>query len=82
MRLDKFLNAVNITKRRSLAQDMCKSGVILVNGIQSKGSKEVQINDIITLNFLESSTSYRVLQIPTLKTIPKSQKDQYVERVL
>lgn len=81
MRLDKFLNAVNITKRRSIAQDMCKSGAILLNGIQSKGSKEVRVNDIITLNFLESSTSYKVLQIPILKTIPKSQKDQYVEKV-
>ena len=78
MRLDKFLNAVNLTKRRAIAQDMCANGVVLVNGVVSKSSKEVKVNDIITLKFLESTHQYRVLQIPTLKTIPKSMKHEYV----
>ncbi|ECL3821090.1 RNA-binding S4 domain-containing protein, partial [Campylobacter jejuni] len=28
MRVDKFLNVVNITKRRAISEDMCKSGVV------------------------------------------------------
>lgn len=78
MRLDKFLNATNLTKRRAVAQDMCANGVVLVNGIPSKSAKEVKVGDIITLQFLESKHSYKVLQIPTLKTIPKNMKHEYV----
>ncbi|RDU65355.1 hypothetical protein CQA53_06155, partial [Helicobacter didelphidarum] len=78
MRLDKFLNATNITKRRAIAQDMCENNVVLVNDIISKSSKEVKIGDIITIKFLEQDKKYQVLQIPTLKTIPKNIKDQYI----
>lgn len=78
MRLDKFLNATNLVKRRAIAQDMCENGVVLVNGVQSKSAKVVKVGDIITLQFLESTHRYKVLQIPTLKTIPKSLKHEYV----
>lgn len=78
MRLDKFLNAVNLTKRRAIAQDMCANGVVLVNGIVSKSAKEIKVDDVITLKFLESTYNYRVLKIPTLKNIPKSMKNEYV----
>lgn len=81
MRLDKFLNAVNITKRRAIAQDMCNNGVVLVNNIQSKSSKEVKIGDIITINFFEQQKRYEVLKIPTLKTIPKNLKHEYVKEL-
>ena len=33
MRVDKFLNVVNITKRRAISEDMCKSGVVGINGV-------------------------------------------------
>ena len=32
LRIDKFLNAVNLTKRRAVAQDMIEEGVVLING--------------------------------------------------
>ncbi|MWV69148.1 RNA-binding S4 domain-containing protein [Helicobacter saguini] len=81
MRLDKFLNTTNITKRRAIAQDMCESNVVLVNNIISKSSKEVKIGDIITLKFLESSKKYQVLKIPTLKNVPKNMKDEYIKEL-
>ena len=81
MRLDKFLNATNLTKRRAVARDMCDSGVVLVNGVISKPSKEVRIDDLITLRFLESSATYKVLKLPMLKNIPKSQRDEYVKKL-
>lgn len=81
MRLDKFLNATNITKRRTIAQDMCESGVVFVNGNVSKSSKEVKVGDILTLKFLESQKQYEVLQIPTLKTIPKHLKHEYIREI-
>ena len=81
MRLDKFLNATNITKRRKIAQDMCDSGVVMINGVASKSAKDVRVGDIITINFLESAKRYEVLQIPTLKTIPKNLKSEYVREL-
>ncbi len=81
MRIDKFLNATNITKRRAIAQDMCDSGVVLINDKVSKSSKEVKVGDVITINFLEYKKVYEVLKIPTLKTIPKNQKHEYVHEI-
>ncbi len=46
MRVDKFLNAVNITKRRAISEDMCRSGVVGINGVIVKASKEVKVGDI------------------------------------
>ncbi len=81
MRLDKFLNSVNITKRRAIAQDMCNNGVVFVNDIQSKSSKEVKIGDTITLKFFDKQKKYEVLKIPILKTIPKNLKHEYVKEI-
>ncbi|MBT5934278.1 S4 domain-containing protein [Sulfurimonas sp.] len=81
MRIDKFLNSVNITKRRSVAQDMIANKVVLINGVVVKASKNVEIGSIVTLNYLETSKSYKVLKIPTAKSTPKSLQDEYIEEV-
>lgn len=77
MRIDKFLNSTNVLKSRKISQDMCASGVIEVNGVVAKSSKEVKVGDKITLRFLDSSKTYQVLAIPTTKTIPKAKSSQY-----
>lgn len=81
MRIDKFLNSVNITKRRSVAQDMISNGVVLINGIVAKSSKNVEVGSVITLNFLESTKKYEVLKIPTTKSTPKSLQDEYIKEI-
>ncbi|MDO8453082.1 MAG: RNA-binding S4 domain-containing protein [Sulfurimonas sp.] len=81
MRIDKFLNSVNITKRRSVAQDMISNGVVLINGVVAKASKNVEIGSIITINFLESVKKYEVLQIPTAKSTPKSLQSEYIKEL-
>lgn len=81
MRVDKFLNSVNITKRRSVSQDMIENGVVLVNGVVAKASKNVEIGSIITINYLESSKKYRVLKIPSAKSTPKSLQNEYIEEI-
>lgn len=82
MRIDKFLNSVNITKRRSVAQDMISNAVVLINGVVAKASKNVAIGNIITINFLESVKKYEVLQIPTTKSTPKSLQAEYIKELL
>ncbi len=82
MRIDKFLNAVNITKRRAVSQDMIASRVVLINDKVVKASKNVEIGDIIKILYLKGEKSYEVLQIPTTKSTPKSQQDEYVKELL
>jgi ribosomal 50S subunit-recycling heat shock protein len=79
MRVDKWLASVNVVKRRTIATDMLKSGVVLVNDIKAKASKDLKVGDKVTIEYLKGAKSYEVLQIPTTKTIPKSQKDEYVK---
>lgn len=81
MRIDKFLNSTNITKRRPVAQDMIKNGVVLINDVVAKASKNVDVGDIITINYLSGAKRYKVLQIPTTKSTPKSLQHTYVEEV-
>ena len=77
MRVDKWLSSVNLVKRRTIAQDMVKSGVVFINGVKAKPSKSVQVGDKITIEYLKGAKDFEVLQIPKTKTIPKSAKDEY-----
>lgn len=81
MRVDKFLNTVNITKRRAVSEDMCKSGVVSVNSVVAKPAKEVKIGDVITIKFLAKEARYEVLAIPETKSIPKSAQALYVKEL-
>lgn len=82
MRIDKFLNSVNITKRRAVSEDMCKNGVISINAAVAKPAKDVKIGDIITIAYLERSVKYEVLQIPETKTIPKTKQNEFVREIV
>ena len=81
MRIDKWLSAVNVVKRRTIAQDMVKSGVVYLNGVKAKPAKEVKVGDKITIEYLKGPKEFEVLQIPTTKTIPKSKKEEYVKEL-
>lgn len=81
MRIDKFLNSVNITKRRPVAQDMISNGVVLINDVVVKASKNVAVGDVVTINYLSSTKKYEVLALPTTKSTPKSLQDQYIKDV-
>ncbi len=81
MRIDKFLNSVNITKRRSVAQDMIANKVVLINGVVVKSSKNVDVGNKITINYLSESKNYEVLQLPTTKSTPKSLQHEYIKEL-
>ncbi len=81
MRIDKFLNVVNITKRRAISEDMCKSGVVSINGVVVKPAKDVKIGDKITIKFITKDVNYEVLAIPATKSIPKSSQSEYVKQI-
>ena len=81
MRIDKFLNAVNIVKRRAVADEMCKEGVVFINGKKAKSAKDVKVGDIIEIHYLSGTKKYEVLKLPETKTIPKSKKSEYVKEI-
>ena len=51
MRLDKFLKVSRLIKRRTVANEACDAGRVLVNGSVAKASVKVKIGDIIEIQF-------------------------------
>jgi ribosomal 50S subunit-recycling heat shock protein len=81
MRIDKFLNSVNLTKQRSTAKDMIEFSAVYLNGNIVKPSKDVKIGDIIELKYIESSKKYEIIEIPKTKNTPKSAKFEYIKEI-
>ena len=63
MRLDKFLKLSRIIKRRTVANDAAKSGMILINSKVAKPGDELKIGDVITTTFNDEHRSYEVLSL-------------------
>ena len=51
MRLDKFLKVSRLIKRRTVANEACDAGRVLVNGNVAKASVKVKAGDIIEIQF-------------------------------
>jgi len=66
MRLDKYLKLSRLIKRRTLAKEASLLELIYVNDVISKPSKEVKINDIITLNL-----GYKIIKVKVESLDPK-----------
>lgn len=68
MRLDKYLKVSRLIKRRTLAKEASNSERILVNGKIAKPSKELKVNDIVTIEFGKKEISVKVLSLnPVVK---------------
>lgn len=61
MRLDKFLKASRIIKRRSIANELCDGGRVAVNGKTAKASYKVEVGDIIVVSIGDRLDSFEVL---------------------
>ena len=63
MRLDKFLKVSRLIKRRTVANEACDGGRILVNGKVAKASLHVKIGDIIEIHFGNREVKAEILNI-------------------
>ncbi len=63
MRLDKFLKISRVIKRRTVANEACKGGRVLVNGKVAKSSTDVKIGDVIEINFGNREIKFEILDI-------------------
>jgi len=64
VRLDLFLKTSRLVKRRTVAQDMCEAGRVLVNKTAAKPAKEVKPGDLVTLTYATRIIDLEVLGLP------------------
>ena len=63
MRLDKYLKVSRLVKRRTVANEACDAGRVLVNDRPAKASVNVKAGDIIEVQFGTSSVKVEVLDV-------------------
>ena len=62
MRLDKFLKVSRLIKRRTVANEACEAGRVMINGRVAKASTEVKINDIVEIKYGEKIIKFKTTQ--------------------
>lgn len=77
MRIDKYLKVSRIIKRRTIANEACDAGRVLVNDKVIKAGYELKVGDIISITFGSKTAKYRVLQIK--ETVRKDEVDALYE---
>ena len=63
MRIDKFLKVSRIIKRRTIANEACDAGRVLINDKVVKASAEVKVGDIVEALFGGKSVKIEVLSL-------------------
>ncbi len=63
MRLDKYLKVSRLIKRRTVANEACDAGRVLVNDRPAKASVNVKAGDVIEIQFGTSSVKVEVLDV-------------------
>lgn len=63
MRLDKFLKVSRLIKRRTVANEACDAGRVLVGGNPAKASFNVKAGDVIEIQFGTKSVKVEVLDV-------------------
>ena len=78
MRLDKFLKLIRIIKRRTISQELCNSGNVIVNKDIKKPSYIVKKSDNIELKYFNHIIKFDVLEIPT-QIVAKEEIEKYIK---
>ncbi len=63
MRLDKFLKISRLIKRRTVANEACDAGRVMINDKVAKASQNVKVGDIIEIGFGNKSVKVEVLDV-------------------
>lgn len=63
MRLDKFLKVSRLIKRRTIANEACDAGRVMINGKPAKASAIVKVGDIIEIGFGSKAVKVEVLDV-------------------
>ena len=63
MRLDKYLKVSRLIKRRTVANEACDAGRVMINEKPAKASAEVKAGDVITIQFGNKDVKVEVLSV-------------------
>ena len=74
MRLDKYLKVSRLVKRRTVANEACDAGRVLLKGKIARASAPVKVGDVIEIAFGNRSVRAEVLSIQ--ETIRKEEAQE------
>lgn len=63
MRLDKYLKVSRLIKRRTVANEACDAGRVMVNDKVARASLDVKVGDIIEIQFGNKNVKVEVLEV-------------------
>ena len=63
MRLDKYLKVSRLIKRRTVANEACDAGRVLINGNVAKAGTNVRVGDKITIQFGNKDVNVEVTAV-------------------
>ena len=74
MRLDKFLKVSRLIKRRTVANEACDAGRVLINDRPAKASSQVKAGDILEIQFGSKAVKVEVLNVQ--ETVKKEEAQE------
>lgn len=74
MRLDKFLKVSRLIKRRTVANEACDAGRVLINDRPGKASAQVKAGDVLEIQFGSKAVKVEVLNVQ--ETVKKEEAQE------
>ena len=74
MRLDNFLKVSRLIKRRTVANEACDAGRVIVNDRPAKASAQVKAGDVLEIQFGSKSVRVEVLNVQ--ETVKKEEAQE------
>ena len=63
MRLDKYLKVSRLIKRRTVANEACDAGRVMINGKTAKAGTDVKVGYVIEIGFGTRNVKVEVLDV-------------------
>ena len=74
MRLDKFLKVSRLIKRRTVANEACDAGRVLINDRPAKASAQVKAGDVLEIQFGSKAVRVEILNVQ--ETVKKEEAQE------
>lgn len=81
MRLDQFLRASRLVLRRSIAQEMCEAGKVLIGDAATpvRASRAVRAGDVLTISRGDKRLTVRIVELPATKQVARNEAARLYE---
>lgn len=77
MRLDKYLKVSRLIKRRTVANEACDAGRVMVNHRVAKAGTDIKPGDVIYIAFGDKTVNVRVVSVA--ETVRKDEAQEMYE---